>query len=247
VKSKNTWIALAGVMAVLLGAVALQWINVRDFKEGDRHIPARPVNLAAALPAQLAGWQGRDEPLGPNETVTNAVERTLNYDDFVNRVFSKNGTTLGIYVAYWTAGRMPLQKVASHTPDRCWTENGWHCAAMRQGENVAAGAVRLRAAQWRLFHPPGQPDRNEYVLYWHLVGTQLYDYGDRFNARPDLVKWWRDTLAYATAGSEAQYFIRVTSNEPFEKLAGDAGWEQLLAALGKLGLGVAPKAPRPET
>jgi hypothetical protein len=47
---------------------------------------------------------------------------------------------------------------------------------------------------------------------------------------------WRDTVAYATSGSDAQYFIRVTSNRPFEQIEGDPGWQEVLAALGKLGL-----------
>lgn len=229
------FVILGGGIAVLLVGVALQWLKVRDIKEGDRTAVARPVSLGERLPRTLAGWNGRDEPLGPNEVTRTAVERTLNYDDHVFRIFEKNGRQIGVYVAYWTAGRMPLQKVASHTPDRCWTENGWRCEDMRFAEPVVAGDVRLMPAQWRRFVPPNGAAQ-QYVVFWHLVGDRLYDYGTRFNARPDIFKWWRDTMSYAFSGSEAQYFIRVTSDRPFEELKGDPGWEGLVESLAKLGL-----------
>ena len=227
---------LCGGIAVLVAGVALQWLNIRNIKEGDRTAEAHPVRLGERMPRTLSGWRGRDEPLGPNEVTRTAAERILNYDDYVFRVFEKDGRQVSVYIAYWAAGRMPLQKVASHTPDRCWTENGWRCEDMRFEEPVAAGKVRLRPSQWRRFVPPGNPGSQQFVVYWHLVGDRLYDYGMRFNARPDFVKWWRDTLEYAFSGSDAQYFIRLTSDRPFEELKGDPGWEELLAALAKLGL-----------
>lgn len=220
---------------MLLVGVILQWLKVRDIKEGDRLSEARPVRLVERVPRTLAGWSARDEPLGPNEVTRTAVEKVLNYDDYVFRLFEKDGKQIGVYVAYWAAGRMPLQKVASHTPDRCWTENGWRCEDMRFAEPVGAGDMRLMSAQWRRFTPPSGAAQ-QYVVYWHLVGDRLYDYGTRFNARPDLVKWWRDTLEYAFSGSEAQYFIRITSNRPFDEFARESAWAELVEALAKLGL-----------
>lgn len=221
---------------VLLTAAGLQFIRVRDMTGGERQQPARPAGLKNQIPATLAGWTVRDEPLGPNESVRSAVERTLNYDDYVYRLYRRNGVTVGVYVAYWAPSRMPVQKVASHTPDRCWTENGWTCLESRHHEMIASPAAALRAAQWRIFRAPGSGDQKEHVLFWHLVGPRLYDYGERFNATPGLIQWWRDAISYALSGSQAQYFIRVTSSVPFERLAGEAGWNELLAALAKLGL-----------
>ncbi|MDD3180448.1 MAG: hypothetical protein PHQ04_08870 [Opitutaceae bacterium] len=43
-----------------------------------------------------------------------------------------------------------------------------------------------------------------------------------------------EPLCFSDSGE--QCFIRLTSNRPFEELAGDPGWEELLAALAKLGL-----------
>ena len=230
----------------LAGAIALLNLRFRDIEKGDSQTEARAVKLGERMPRTLTGWSGRDEPLGPNEATRSAVESTLNYDDYVYRIFERGNQQIGVYVAYWAPGRMPLQKVASHTPDRCWTENGWRCEDMRFAEAVVAGDTRLMPAQWRRFTPPNGAAQ-QYVVYWHLVGDRLYDYGTRFNARPDFMKWWRDTLEYAFSGSEAQYFVRVTSDRPFEELKGDPGWDELVAALAKLGLAEAPSAPKPES
>lgn len=236
--TQRTILTFGLALLTILTAVGLQWFRMRDIKEGDRVSAVRPSNLARQLPTSLGGWPGRDEALGPNEVARSAVERVLNYDDYVYRIYERGGRRIGIYAAYWSAGRMPLQKVASHTPDRCWTENGWQCEEMRHAESLRTGNLVLRPAQWRSFRPPAASGQREYVLYWHRVGDRLYDYGDRFNNRPGIVQWWRDTVLYAFAGSEEQYFIRVTSNRPFEELSGEPAWRELLESLARLGLAV---------
>ena len=232
---KISLVGLAGVLAI---GFALQGVPIRNIEKGDRATAARPVKLTQTVPAKLPGWQGRDEPLGATEFLQGSAAQTLNFDDYVFRVFAAGNRRVGVYVAYWSPGRMPINKVASHTPDRCWTENGWQCVQARFQVNLRpVTGLALRAGQEREFLSP--EGRREYVIYWHLVGDKLYDYGERLNARPSAVKWWRDTLRYAFSGGEAQYFIRLTSDRPFEELAGDPGWEELLGALAKLGLAAA--------
>ena len=91
----------------------------------------RGPHLAQSVPAHVAGWSSRDVPLGQNEFLASEAEKVLNYDEVVYREFTRGRVTFGVYVAYWGAGKMPTRLVASHTPDRCWTENGWHCTAMK--------------------------------------------------------------------------------------------------------------------
>ena len=227
-------------MMVLVAALGLQFVRLRNVKDGDTQSAARRIQLAATLPKVVMGWEAADEPLGPTEFLQTAVEKNLNYDDMVNRVYRSGVRSFGLYVAYWSPGRMPVQKVASHTPDRCWSENGWTCEAMRIDDNVKAGPQHLLPARWRLFRPPVEGGAKQYVLYWHLVGGELYDYGDRFNQRPDPLKWWRDTVHYAVKGSSEQYFIRIMSSQPLESLQADPGFQEVLGALAKLGLGVPP-------
>lgn len=224
-------------IAALVVAIVLQFASIRDVKEGDRTAKAQPIGLAKKLPTELTGWLGKDEPIGPNEAVAQAASRVLNFDDNVYRVFRRGDITLGVYVAYWAPGRMPIQKVASHTPDRCWTENGWHC--LEQQHNIAVKSLqqKLTGAQWRVFEPPGAPGVREYTVYWHMVGERLYDYGNRFNSRPHPVDWWRDTVSYALSGVDEQFFVRLTSNRDFQQLEQDPGWQQLIASLARLGVG----------
>jgi hypothetical protein len=223
------------VALVLVACVILQFVRVRDVKEGDRAAPARPVSLNQRVPEKLAGWDGHDEPLGPNEFLRSVLERTLNYDDVVYRVYTRRGVSVGVYVAYWSQGRMPVSKVASHTPDRCWPENGWTCEERRFPVVLSAGNVTLLPAPWRRFLPPGGGSP-EYVTYWLLVGGKLFDFGESFNGTPSLIAWWRDSVKYAVLGSREQLFIRLSSNRPFAELCDDPGFQQIVRALAKLGV-----------
>lgn len=229
-------ILIFGIATVALGAaLALQTVQIRDVKRGDVTSPAQPIGLGKKVPETLVGWSAQDQPLGANESLRSAVERTLNYDDYVFRSYRRAGTEFAVYAAYWSVGRMPMEKVASHTPDRCWSENGWRCTKMNYPVTLSTEDGQLKPAYWRIFEPPGGSEPH-YVMYWHLVGDELYDYGGGFNQRPGIVKWWSDMLRYAMSGSKEQFFIRLTSNRPFEELRGDAGFEQVLMALAELGL-----------
>ncbi len=233
---RRSWsLMLSG--GVLLAAVALQGVNL--FRETPR---ARGPHLSRSVPLDLSGWNGRDVPLGANEFNSEQVEKVLNYDEVLNRVYGRGGESFGVYVAYWGAGKMPTRLVASHTPDRCWTENGWHCLQMKFKEAKVFEGAALQPAEWRVFAPPrgGSPT---YVMYWHLVEGRTYDYGERFNDVPDPLLWWKDAVQQAVLGSREQYFIRLTSSEPLESLWSDPGFAEVLRGLGQLGLTVKPSNP----
>lgn len=215
---------------VLTTSVALQGTHL--FRETPR---PRNLRLSQAVPATIPGWEGRDVPLGPNEFVAGEVEKVLNFDQVLYREFRHSGKTFGVYVAYWGPGKMPTRFVASHTPDRCWTENGWHCLEMKFRQKEAVDGAPLQPAEWRLFEPP-EGGRPTYVLYWHLVDGRVYDYGDRFNAVPDPMRWLKDAVQQVFLGSREQLFIRLTSNEPLEQLLADPGVAEVLRSLEGLGL-----------
>lgn len=214
----------------LVFAVSIQGAHL--FNETPR---PRGPHLAQTIPMNVVGWNSHNVPLGPSEFLSSEAEKVLNYDEVLNREFRRGDHVFGVYVAYWGAGKMPTRLVASHTPDRCWTENGWHCLAMkfRQPETFAGSS--LQPAEWRIFEPPngGNPT---YVLYWHLVEGRSYDYGGHFNNVPDPVLWWKDAMRQALLGSREQYFIRLTSDEPLEKLWQDPGVGAVLQSLERLGL-----------
>ncbi len=226
--------SLLAPLGVLLVAAVLQGFDV--FREVPK--PKAP-HLAAAVPDWVPGWRAREVPLGMTESVKNAVVKTLNYDDIVYREYTRGGVVVGVYAAYWGAGKMPTRLVVSHTPDRCWTENGWTCDEMRFRQNVGLAGKLWQPVEWRRFIPPdrGLPT---YVYYWHLVDGRVLDQGARFNAIPHPLYWWRDAVAQALRGSREQYFIRVTSNVPIERFWEDPGFAKVLRGLESLGLGAEP-------
>lgn len=219
---------------VLVAAAALQGLAV--FRETPH--PKGP-HLEAHVPARLAGWRVRDLPLGPSEAVNSAVTKTLNYDEVVYREYLRNGVAVGVYVAYWGAGRMPTRLVASHTPDRCWTENGWTCQEMRFREPVSVDGRPLQPAEWRRFLTPNG-EHSVHVRYWHLIDGRVNDQGARFNAVPHPLYWWRDAVEQALRGSREQYFVRVTALVPFEKFWDDPSFAPVLRGLESLGLDASP-------
>ncbi|HEY1764088.1 MAG TPA: exosortase-associated EpsI family protein [Opitutaceae bacterium] len=215
---------------VLAAAIGLQFGHL--LRENPH---PRDVRLAQAVPSSIPGWEGRDVPLGPSEFIAGEVEKVLNYDQVLYREFTRGGRIFGVYVAYWGAGKMPTRFVASHTPDRCWTENGWHCLDMKFKKAETFEGDSLQPAEWRLFEPP-DGGRPTYVLYWHLVDGRVYDYGNRFNAVPEPVRWWKDAAQQVLLGSREQFFIRLTGNQPVEDLWQDPGVATVMRSLEKLGL-----------
>ncbi len=215
---------MIGCVLLLIGALGVQ-VN-----SGNRAMIGKGRHLHGILPQQLTGWTGREVPLGPTEATEEAVENILKFDDVYSREFFSAEKNLSLYVAYWDPGKMPVQVVASHTPDRCWTSAGWNCMEMRHRFILE----ELKPGEWREFSTPNISSRH--VIFWHVIGDELYDYGDRFTRVPHPVKWWRDVIKQMFRDPREQYFIRLSSNRPFEELQGDPGFQQVLCALGKLGL-----------
>lgn len=216
--------------------VAMQFLHVPNVKDGKEGGGVASGDLLRILPDRAGEWRGEETPLGATESVSEAAQRVLNFDDYAYRVYQKSGRSFGVYVAYWAPGRMPTHKVASHTPDRCWTENGMRCEEMRFAVPVEVAGASFKPAEWRRFTAPGNSAASQYVLFWHLVGDELYDYGARFNASPHPMKWVRDSLAYAVKGSQKQYFIRITSDTPLNDFLADGELTELWRALAGLGL-----------
>jgi hypothetical protein len=233
VKNRLKWrwsLVIPGL--VLVTAVALQGMSV--FREAPR---VRGLHLTQSVPFAIQDWNGRDLPLGANEFVSKVAEKTLNYDEVIYREYRRADAFFTVYVAYWGAGKMPAQLVASHTPDRCWTENGWRCLEMKFRQPFVVDGQALQPAEWRLFEPPngGKPT---YVLFWHLVAGRVYDYGDRFSSVPDPLRWCKDAVQQAFLGNREQYFIRIASSDTPEKLSNDPGFRAVMRGLGRLGLSV---------
>lgn len=229
---------LAAMVVLLVGAIGMQLL----YRLQEVAQPAGRVRLAESLPRQLAGWSVADEALGQTEAVSEAALKVLNLDDYVYRRFTKGSVSFTVYAAYWAQGKMPTRLVASHTPDRCWTENGMRCVDQRFRHVYHVGDQDLLPAEFRVFTPGGMNAGTEdgapktYVAYWHTVEGKIYDYGARFNAVPSPWLWWKDTMAQAAYGSREQMFVRIASGTPFESLWANQDFLAVMKEVGALGL-----------
>lgn len=103
-------------------AASLQWGDPIERLLGTAHL-ARP--LAVAVPRDLAGWSGRDEPLTEQE------QRTLLLDDFVRRVYrGPAGETVTLFVSFHGNKERGLQRFY-HNPTVCYPAAGWTLEATR--------------------------------------------------------------------------------------------------------------------
>ena len=205
-----------------------------QFRQQRNPLLGKGRHLTYVLPVNPPGWTGRNVALGTTEAEHGAVEKILQFDDVYFREFATAKGTVALYVAYWSPGRIPTQLVASHTPDRCWVESGWKNERAKHAYTLTYGNKSLRPGEWRTFLAPDGQRLN--VLFWHLVGTEIHDDGEGLTKVPPVWRWWRAAAWQIFQSPPEQYFIRLTSNRPFEELAGDPGWEELLGALAKLGL-----------
>jgi hypothetical protein len=193
------------------------------------------TDLAARLPTILGGHPARDLPLGPTEAGDHIVRTVLQCDDLVYRRYVTAHGDFDLYVAYWASNKIPSELVASHTPDRCWSDCGWKCRAMKFQQRYAAGSRKLLPAEWRIFADPSG-FQLVHLIYWHVVGGQSYDYGRSFNWVPNPIQYWKEHARYVLFGSGEQYFVRLTSTQDFERLWPDPDFQLVLQNLADLTL-----------
>jgi len=222
------WRFLWPPLGVLLVAVGLQW----------RHRPEATLGKGRHLTVVFAAARERfrELPVGVSEGAANAVEQALRFDDVLYREYwdPAHEGRFTLYIAYWNPGKIPVQLVASHTPDRCWTEAGWIGVKRHGNETVVVGGLRLKPAQARIFK--NNTGQTQQVLYWHLVGRRLYDYGSGFNQVPSIWRWWREAAREAVRSPPEQYFVRLSSDRRFDELEADPAFRAVIKCLADLGL-----------
>lgn len=222
---KKTFLVLAGL--ALLTAVGVQAL-VLLYPTPE---PSVTQPLADLISRDLPGWVSKDHPLGNTETLDERSHDLLKLDDFVFREFSRGDDQFFVYVAYWQPGKMPVRQVNSHTPDRCWTWSGWKCTDMRFSERKPIRDGFLKPFEWRVFEREGY--RN-YVIYWHIVGGRVHVYRQGFNENPPPTMMLHDLAKYGFNQRREQFFIRINSQRPIERLWNDPGFQRILSELAAL-------------
>jgi hypothetical protein len=221
---KNVFLYL--VAAILLTAAAVQ---VAPFLFPAVITKEKP--LEELISAHIAGWQMEILPLGQTEEVRNAVERRLRFDDVLSRIYTRGNHQVGVYIAYWAPGTMPVRQVGVHTPDTCWVQNGWTCAERESQVTTAVGGTAIKPAEFGIFD---FDTARQHVLFWHIVGNRIHTYEQQ--GMHSMTAAWTDTLQYGLNQRQEQFFIRISSNRPFEEIWEDAGFQQLMSEVAALGL-----------
>jgi hypothetical protein len=186
-----------------------------------------PPELAAVLPAESAGWT----------VVTNndlyRFADTLETNHLFQRTYYKGSaddiTQITIYLAYWPPGGTSVSSVALHTPDACWPGAGWRPmpAAAEHFTPVVAGHT-LPPAEHRLF---ARDEILQHVWFWHLFDGATVIQRDPRSPRELLAIAWR----YGFRKDGDQLFVRVSSNRPWNAVAGEALIAEVFANLNTFG------------
>jgi EpsI family protein len=127
--------AVASVCALLAAASVASYV-VGDGLARLARTERLPRPLAVAIPAQLGGWTGTDDPL-PEKTVA-----TLKVDDYVKRQYrGANGELVLLYVAYH-GNKQTGMDTFYHNVDICFPSAGWTRESQKTGSETLHDAAK---------------------------------------------------------------------------------------------------------
>mgnify|MGYP006268291753 FL=1 len=223
---------------ILAGAFGVQaWDSFFHPAEITKNAP-----LSELIPAEIKGWESEDLPLAETESVEDVALRRLNFNDYLYRAYRRGDTRVSVYIAYWEPLQMPVRQVGSHTPDVCWVLNGWECETIKSDVSFALGEGRLKPAEDRVFTAEGI---TEYVIYWHLIQGKAY-------RPPNEIGMWdrwnmlTDHFRFGLNQKPEQYFVRISSNKPFDTFWDSSAFENLMREVAQAVELKVPEGDRPE-
>jgi len=221
---------LAGLLALVLAA---------EFS------PPRPRgftgDLNQALP-EVAGWVRRDIPIAGSSAAMASAQGILNYSQAKQILYTKGGTQILVYVAYWEPGKVSVVDAGSHNPDSCWVNNG--CVRTERVYSVPGrvGERELLPYESGQYIVPNGGKQN--VAFWHLVNGEPNRYEDQeagwrnglLGRLERLPLVWKDIRTYGLNQKNEQMFVRISSNARIEDLFADSANGGLFEALTRLGI-----------
>ena len=221
---------LAGLLALVLAA---------EFS------PPRPRgftgDLNQVLP-EVAGWVRRDIPIAGTSAAMASAQGILNYSQAKQILYTKGGTQVLVYVAYWEPGKVSVVDAGSHNPDSCWVNNG--CVRTERIYSVPGkiGERELLPYESGQYIVPNGGKQN--VAFWHLVNGEPNRYEEQeagwrnglLGRLERLPLVWKDIRTYGLNQKNEQMFVRISSNARIEDLFADPANGGLFEALTRLGM-----------
>jgi len=223
-------VMLAGLLALVLAA---------EFS------PPRPRgftgDLNQVLP-EVAGWVRRDIPIAGTSAAMASAQGILNYSQAKQILYTKGGTQVLVYVAYWEPGKVSVVDAGSHNPDSCWVNNG--CVRTERIYSVPGkiGERELLPYESGQYIVPNGGKQN--VAFWHLVNGEPNRYEEQeagwrnglLGRLERLPLVWKDIRTYGLNQKNEQMFVRISSNARIEDLFADPANGGLFEALTRLGM-----------
>jgi hypothetical protein len=223
-------VMLAGLLALVLAA---------EFS------PPRPRgftgDLNQVLP-EVAGWVRRDIPIAGTSAAMASAQGILNYSQAKQILYTKGGTQVLVYVAYWEPGKVSVVDAGSHNPDSCWVNNG--CVRTERVYSVPGrvGERELLPYESGQYIVPNGGKQN--VAFWHLVNGEPNRYEEQeagwrnglLGRLERLPLVWKDIRTYGLNQKNEQMFVRISSNVRIEDMMADTANGELFEALTRLGI-----------
>lgn len=188
--------------------------------------------LSTLIPSNLKGWTVEELPIGPTESVSERSLKLLNFNDFVHRRYSRSDLSFSVYVAYWGPGKMPIRLVSQHTPDRCWTENGWTCTDRKFNVEKKVGTELIQPAQWGAYKID---EYSNQAYFWHVVDGEVKWYaGNNMNTRTTVKSVLLDLMNFTLNNKPDQYFVRIVSQQSLDELWELPEFQKVMQSLADL-------------
>ncbi len=205
---------LGKLPATLIASLAIYWAITGFFvlkTTSTRSAPPAPTpSLQTIIPAALPGWE-----VNTTEDLYRFAAQ-LQTEHLLQRSYARQTPTgpeqITLYLAYWPARHVPVSTVASHTPDACWPGAGWTAVPIPDPLVNLTTNHTLPPAQHRRFTLEGYPQN---VWFWHLHGGRPVLTGE-IRSPLNLL---RLALAHGLQRDDAQLFVRISSNLPWEKIS----------------------------
>ena len=166
---KFFFVALAAVFLVVAGIV----IYVKFFTVTNAKFTT-PLDVVA--PAEIPGWKVKDIPLAESQGMLAHVLKTLDFDDYASREYTKGALSITFYAAYWKPGKRSPIDAGGHNPDACWVNFGWTRTAREY--SVAGKKFSGRELVPYEFGVYERDGGTIPVFFWHLVNGEPHAYKD---------------------------------------------------------------------
>jgi hypothetical protein len=200
-------------------------------------VPNQPSSLnspiSEIIPKEIKGWSSEDFDLAESSEASERISSFLNLDDSLFRVFKNGSTTVGVYVAYWTPGKVSYRWAGAHTPDTCWVVSGWERLEREYSIPFKTNSHQLKNAEFGVYKKDGNLQN---VYFWHLVGGAPFSYEQK--EIPNIFGALIDIQKYGLNLRQEQFFIRLSSNRKIEELSMLPGFDKIIKGLGELNLSI---------